>query len=143
MLFRSIGYLSQNTELFPGTLRENLCSEAEREISDGELTEILKEVGAESILARLPEGLDAEVYENCANFSVGERLRLAFARELLRDPDLLILDESTANLDDFHEKILLDLIRDKMKRQTVVMISHRESTIRFFDREIRLDGGLR
>ncbi|MDD3885445.1 MAG: ABC transporter ATP-binding protein [Victivallaceae bacterium] len=138
---RRIGYLSQVSEFFAGTLRENLLYGAPDGTTDDQLVAALERSGAGELLKKQPDGLASPVWENAANFSVGERLRLATARELLRDCDILILDESTANLDDANAKLLLDLIDEVYRDRTVLAISHRESTVCRFAKKIELKSG--
>lgn len=134
-----IGYLSQVTEFFNGTIRDNLSSGLDRTPDDAELLQALRTAGADELLRHLPDGLASRIFEGGANFSVGERLRLALARELLRDSDIIIFDESTANLDPVHEQQLLDVIDRHFSTKTILLISHRESSIARFSRRIHLE----
>lgn len=138
-LRRRIGYLSQVTEFFNGTIRDNLSSGLDRAPDDAELLQALRTAGADELLRHLPDGLASRIFEGGANFSVGERLRLALARELLRDSDIIMFDESTANLDPVHEQQLLDVIDRHFSTKTILLISHRESSIARFSRRIHLE----
>lgn len=132
---RRIGFISQISEFFAGTLQENLACGLETPPGDDDIGRAIAAVG---LAERLPEAGKTQVMENGANFSVGERLRLALARELLREVDILILDEPTANLDAVAAARTLDLIERIFAGKTVLMISHRESTLARFSRKIEL-----
>ena len=103
------------------------------------MAETAEPAGFLVVLHHLPDGLNSRIFEGGANFSVGERLRLALARELLRDSDIIIFDESTANLDPMHEQQLLDVIDRHFSAKTILLISHRESSIARFSRRIHLE----
>ncbi|MGW4092421.1 ATP-binding cassette domain-containing protein [Nocardia sp. NPDC004750] len=97
--------------------------------------------GFEDVLARLDGGMDAQVGEHGQSLSGGERQRLAIARALLTEPDLLLLDEPTSNLDPISEAAVLRTLRELRGRCTVLVAAHRYSTIRDVDSVVVLDGG--
>ena len=86
-------------------------------------------------------GLDAKIDERGSNLSVGERQLIAFARVLAFNPDILILDEATANIDSVHEKYIQNAIREIIKGRTSLIVAHRLSTIQYCDQIILLNQG--
>jgi ATP-binding cassette, subfamily C, bacterial len=135
-----IAYAAQNPFLFHGSIRANLlwsCPDA----SADDLARALALVGAEPLIASLPEGLGTRVGEKGASISGGERQRLALARALLRRPELLILDEATSAIDPAGERALLERLRALTPRPTVVMIAHRAESLAFCDRVLSLEAG--
>ena len=133
-LRRRIGYIGQNSEFLRATLRENLCWGCSCEVSPRKLRRALDRVG----LGMMDPA--CRVLENASNFSGGERLRLALARELLRDSDIVILDEATANLDAESEQRILRMVRHEFRSRTVILISHRRRVLHYADRIIRVGG---
>jgi ATP-binding cassette subfamily C protein CydD len=93
------------------------------------------------VVTRLPQGLDTRLGDRGAGLSGGELRRLALARLMLRDPLLIVLDEPTAGLDQTNERLLLDAIDRLAPGRTVVVISHREETVRRCTRVVRMSGG--
>ena len=134
-----IGFIGQNVEFFHASLRENLS--VGQDFSNERLHEVLREVGMEERVRRDPKGLDLPIYEDQGNFSGGELLRLALARELLRNPAVCIFDEITANLDPETEASVMDLLRRRLAGRTVLLVSHRTSTLRKTDRVLTLANG--
>ncbi len=134
-LRRRIGYIGQNSEFLRGTLAENL-SWGRENISRHEQCAVLARVGLDATL-----NPDCEVLESASNFSGGERLRLALARELLRDSDIVILDEATANLDVENERMIFRMIRREFQSRTVILISHQSRVLEYADRTITIDWG--
>ena len=119
-----IGYLGQTPEFFPGTIRENLLLGAVR--SDEEIHAELARLNCEELVARRPGGLDAPVEERGGNFSGGERLRLALVREMLRDTDILLLDEAAANLDFEARAHFYSLLPRLRGSRTIIAVVHGE-----------------
>tara|TARA_R110002072_G_scaffold303069_1_gene492558 strand:- start:31268 stop:33259 length:1992 start_codon:yes stop_codon:yes gene_type:complete len=137
---KKIGYVPQDTFLLHETIRRNLlmaCPEA----SDAELNQALELAGADGFVARLSEGLDTIVGDRGVRLSGGERQRLALARALLRQPDLLILDEATSHLDAENQNRIQESIQRMRGQLTVIIIAHRLSTIRHADQIIGLMDG--
>ncbi len=127
-----IGYVPQESLLFTGTISEN--------IAWGSETADLKKIVASAMLSqsydfiqRLPEKFNTYVGEYGSTLSGGERQRLAMARILMRNPQLLILDEATASLDSLSEQAIMDTIFTCVKERTVIMVAHRLSTVRDCD----------
>ena len=139
-LRRQIGLVLQDVFLFSGTVRENIAFGA-RERSDGSVDRALAEVGGSRIQARLPGGLDEEVGERGAYFSMGERQILAFARALHYDPSILILDEATSSVDVETERIVQAALKRLLEKRTSLVIAHRLSTILDADRILVMHKG--
>lgn len=118
-----IGYIGQRPEFLPGTVRD-LLQPANGLLADEILDSVLKNVGLAQRL-RDSGGLNSRVSENADNFSGGERLRLALARELLRKTDILIFDEATANLDTEGERCFEEQLRSAATGKTMLIVTHR------------------
>ena len=127
-----IGYVAQDTFLFHDTVRANLLW-ARPDASDSQLRDALERAAADEFVARLLNGLDTVVGDRGATLSQGERQRLALARALLRQPRLLVLDESTNSLDSENETKILGAIDRIHGGITTVLIAHRLSTVRWAD----------
>jgi ABC-type multidrug transport system fused ATPase/permease subunit len=132
--------VDQEAEILAGTLRDNLCLAAPG-ASDGELTAVVTLTRLNSLLDRLPDGLDTPVGHRGVTLSGGERQRLAIARALLRHPRLLLLDEATSQLDAVNELALRGLAEAVAPTTTVLVIAHRLSTVTSADRILVLDAG--
>lgn len=130
-------WVPQQPAFFPGSLRDNLtignCDPGEQRI-----LEVLSAVRMQERVNSLPTGLSTPVAEAALTFSVGERQRIAIARALLRNANLLILDEPTASLDAGNEQNLLMLLRALLPKTTVLVIAHRPATIAAADAVIHL-----
>ena len=127
-LHSSIGYVLQSPHLFSGTVRDNLRY-GKPDASDEEIWQALHTVAAEYVVRKMDKGLDSEVGEGGDLLSTGEKQLLSFARAILADPRLLILDEATASIDTVTEKAIQDAIRTVIKGRTSFVIAHRLSTI--------------
>jgi ATP-binding cassette subfamily B protein len=136
-----VGLVTQETQLFAGTLRENL-QVSRPDATDAECLRALEQAAAMPILGRDSAGLDMRIGEGGLKLSGGERQRISIARALLRDPDLLVFDESTSSLDSVTERAITDTIRalGGIARLTV-LVSHRLATIRHADRIYVLQRG--
>lgn len=140
---KRIGLVSQDTQLFAGTIRENLLF-VNPKASDKECLEVLKAASVAHILDRGGEGLNTKIGEGGIKLSGGEKQRLAIARALLRNPELLIFDEATSSLDSVTEKGITDTIKKilaKQKKTISVLVAHRLSTIAHADRIYVLEKG--
>lgn len=135
-----LGIVLQSPSLFIGSLRDNLLL-SEITVSDGELIDALEKVGLSYLLSRTHNGLDFHIETDGNNLSVGEKQLLAFARILLRHPDLVLLDEATANIDSATEQKIQQAVHLIAKNSTMLIIAHRLSTIRDANRIIVMDQG--
>jgi ATP-binding cassette subfamily B protein len=139
-LRESMGYVSQDTFLFYGTVEENLTYgtfDASRE----EVVEAAKMAEAHEFIKNLPEGYDTEVGERGVKLSGGQRQRISIARAILKDPDILILDEATSDVDTETEMLIQRSIDDLAADRTTFAIAHRLSTIKDADKILVLEGG--
>ena len=127
-LHSNIGYVLQTPHLFSGTIRDNL-KYGNPNATDEEIMEALKTVSADKIIDRLEAGLDSEAGEGGGNMSTGEKQLLSFARAILADPRILILDEATSSVDTETEKLIQDAIKTVIAGRTSFIIAHRLSTI--------------
>jgi ATP-binding cassette subfamily B protein len=128
---RSIGFILQEPFLFNGTVRSNILygNERYKDLDNGKLLEDIQEAGLEKLLARFSEGLDTKVQPNGDGISLGQKQLIAFIRAVLRKPDLLILDEATANIDTVTEQLLEGILHKLPPATTKVIIAHRLNTI--------------
>ncbi|WP_038084130.1 ABC transporter ATP-binding protein [Tumebacillus flagellatus] len=126
---RNIGYVSQESPILAGTIRDNLCYGLDREITQEELESAARMAYAEGFIQDLPNGYDTEVGERGIKLSGGQRQRIAIARALLRDPQILMLDEATSNLDSKSEEVVQQALKNLMQGRTTVVIAHRLSTV--------------
>jgi ATP-binding cassette subfamily B protein len=138
-LRRRITVVSQDVILFAGTLEDNIA--LGKPYSKDQLEVAVRRVGLDRALARRGTGLETKVAERGANFSAGERQLVAFARALLRDPEILILDEATAHVDPEAEELIESGVAELMKGRTTLVIAHRLSTIRNADLIVVMDKG--
>ena len=127
-LHSNIGYVLQSPHLFSGTVRENLRY-GKPDATDEEIMEALRIVSAESVLAKMEKGLDTDVGEGGGMLSTGEKQLLSFARAILADPRILVLDEATSSIDTVTEKAIQNAIAAVIKGRTSFVIAHRLSTI--------------
>jgi ATP-binding cassette subfamily B protein len=128
---KKIGFILQEPFLFSGTVRENILygNENFSNCENCELSEILHETGLDILMQRFEEGLDTKVDLTGDGISLGQKQLIAFMRAVLRKPDLLILDEATANIDTVTEKLLDDILQKLPSTTTKVIIAHRLNTI--------------
>jgi ABC-type multidrug transport system fused ATPase/permease subunit len=128
---REIGFILQEPFLFNGTVRSNILygNEIYKNVTDSTLLAAIQEAGLEKLLARFNEGLDTQVQLNGDGISLGQKQLIAFIRAVLRKPDLLILDEATANIDTVTEQLLEGILQKLPAATTKVIIAHRLNTI--------------
>jgi ABC-type multidrug transport system fused ATPase/permease subunit len=139
-LRRQVGIVPQEPFLFTGTIRENIRY-GRLEATDEEVSAAARVVGADELIMSLPQGYDTPIRERGRNLSMGQRQLISFARALLADPRILILDEATANIDTFTEAIVQEGLRKLLAGRTAFVIAHRLSTIKNSDCIIVLQGG--
>ena len=140
---QKIGFILQDPILFTGTVRENILygNETYKDYSNEQLTTVLRDSGLESLLARFDEGLETKVVLGGDGISLGQKQLIAFIRAVLRNPELLILDEATANIDTVTEKMLEDILRKLPDTTTRVIIAHRLNTIENADEIFFVNAG--
>ncbi len=142
-LRKTTGVVQQDVFLFSGSLADNLfipdsLPEAER---TAKVEKVFGDLGCESFLQKLPQGARTPVRERGNNFSAGERQLIAFARVLVADPEILILDEATANVDTETEQLIQKAIEELTRNRTSIIIAHRLSTILHCDRIVVMNRG--
>ncbi|HEY7349080.1 MAG TPA: ABC transporter ATP-binding protein [Ktedonobacterales bacterium] len=135
-----IGIVLQEPFLFTGTIRDNI-SYGRLEATDEEIEEAARVIGVHDIIIQLPRGYETPIRERGRNLSVGQRQLISFARALLADPRILILDEATANIDTFTEVLVQQGLQRLLHGRTALVIAHRLSTIKNADTIIVLQGG--
>ncbi|HOV65802.1 MAG: ABC transporter ATP-binding protein [Firmicutes bacterium] len=140
-LRRQLGIVLQDTFIFSGTIRENIRY-GRIDATDEEVEEAAKIVGAHEFISNLPEGYDTEVRERGSRLSVGQRQLLSFARAILANPKILILDEATSSVDAYTEFLIQKALEKLFEGRTSVVIAHRLSTVRNADRIYVIESGL-
>lgn len=137
--YRSVAYVPQEPPVFDGTLRENMTFE--RPVRPERLAEVIQQVGLETLVLKLPKGIETLVGERGVKLSGGERQRLAFGRVLLQDPKIIILDEPTSALDSLTEDFVTHNLLETLSGKTIIFIAHRLQTVQNADQIIVLDQG--
>jgi ATP-binding cassette subfamily B protein len=139
----SIGVILQDPFLFSGTVGENIRygNHSFDDMSDDDLRAVMAKKGLGHLLERFEDGLKSSVNDTAENISLGQKQLISFIRILLREPELLIMDEATANIDTVTEQILTDIISKLPKETTKVIIAHRLNTIREADEILFVNGG--
>ncbi|HET6463788.1 MAG TPA: ABC transporter ATP-binding protein [Candidatus Krumholzibacteria bacterium] len=139
-LRRHIATVLQDVFLFSGSVAHNIHL-GNMEIGEERIRDVARYINAEKFIERLPKGYEEEVGERGSSLSVGERQLLSFARALVYDPKILVLDEATSSVDTETEYLVQDALRKFMANRTSIVIAHRLSTIRYVDRIIVLHKG--
>ena len=133
-------YVTQQTHLFHDSIKENLKI-AKLDATDEEIITACQKASIHDFIMSLPQGYDTPVGELGDMLSGGERQRIGLARSFLHDADLLLLDEPTSNLDSLNEAIILKSLKEEKANKTVVLVSHRESTMRIVDQSYSVENG--
>ncbi|MGJ5712678.1 ABC transporter ATP-binding protein [Staphylococcus auricularis] len=136
-----IGYVMQSNAMMNGTIRDNILYGINREVSDDELIEYTKLANCHDFIEQFDEGYDTVVGERGLKLSGGQRQRIDIARSFIKNPNILLLDEATANLDSESERKIQDALETLMKGRTTVVIAHRLSTIKKAEQIIFIDHG--
>ena len=139
-LRRNIGFMSQNARLFYGTLRENLTLGAPN-ASDEDIFEVLEISGAGNFVKSLPKGLDHAIMEGGAGLSGGQRQSILLARMLMRSPNIVLLDEPTASLDDHTEREFIQRLGLWLGNRTLIVATHRVPMLELVERVLVLKEG--
>ena len=130
----------QEPFLFSGTVRENIKYN-HTEVTDQQMIAASRAVGVHDMVTNLEDGYDTYLNERGVNLSVGQRQLLSFARAIVADPRVLILDEATANIDSHTEMLIQQAMQNLLRGRTAIVIAHRLSTIRGADKIVVLDQG--
>ncbi|MDR7938413.1 type I secretion system permease/ATPase [Enterobacter soli] len=140
-LRRNVGFMTQNARLFHGTLRENITLGMPR-ATDEEIVNVLEMCGAASFVQKLPKGLDYPIMENGVGLSGGQRQSILLARMLLRDPNIVLLDEPTASLDEHTEREFIQRLSQWLGNRTLVVATHRVPVLELVERVVVLKEGM-
>ena len=140
---RKIGFILQEPFLFSGTVRDNILygNEEYLNLTNVELEKVISDHGLEKLLARFDDRLDTAVTATGSALSLGQKQLIAFIRAVLRRPELIILDEATANIDTVTEQLLEDILKKLPKETTLVIIAHRLNTIENADEIFFVNAG--
>lgn len=139
--FRShIGIIIQDPVMFKGTIADNIRFGIST-ISDEEAESVLRSIGGDKLLNKLERGIQSEVSRGGANLSVGEKQLISFARAIVHDPAILIMDEATANIDTETEQLIQLALEKARQGRTLIVIAHRLSTIKNADKIVVLEAG--
>lgn len=128
---KKIGFILQEPFLFSGTVRDNILygNESYKDYSNEQLEKVIGESGLEKLLLRFDKGLETKIALSGGDLSLGQKQLIAFIRAVLRNPELLILDEATANIDTVTEGLLEEILKKLFEETTKVIIAHRLNTI--------------
>ena len=135
----AIGYVGPEPFIIAGTLRKNLCYGLSEDISDDEIWSALSRAATDKEIRSLPKGLDHLLHENGEGLSAGQKQRLCLARAFLRKPQLLVLDEASANIDEQTERYIVDSLRHAKIECTMVIVSHRPAMFTLCDQILDLE----
>ncbi|MFC4987810.1 ABC transporter ATP-binding protein [Saliphagus infecundisoli] len=135
----SIGYVNQDPFLFTGSIRENIAYGMD--VTEGELRAAAERAHAHDFIAELEEGYETEVGQRGDKLSGGQRQRIAIARAILKDPEIIILDEATSHVDNETEVVIQRSLEELIEDRTTFAIAHRLSTVRDADRILVLEDG--
>lgn len=139
-LRRMESFVTQETQLFHDSIRANLRI-AKLDATDDEMVEACKKASVHDFIMTLPAGYDTPVGELGDTLSGGERQRLGLARAFLHGADFMLLDEPTSNLDSLNEAVILRSLREEKGERTVVLVSHRASTMRIAEKVYSVEHG--
>ncbi|MEB6380103.1 type I secretion system permease/ATPase [Leclercia adecarboxylata] len=138
---RNVGFMSQNARLFYGTLRENITLGMPR-ATDDEIFAVLEMCGAATFVQKLQKGLDHPIMENGVGLSGGQRQSILLARMFLRDPNIVLLDEPTASLDEHTEREFIQRLGQWLGNRTLIVATHRVPMLELVERVVVLKEGM-
>ena len=130
----------QDSFLFPISIKENIRF-AKLDASDQEIVAAAKSVGAHDFIMKLPNDYDYQVQEGSSNISIGQRQLISFARTLVANPEILVLDEATSSVDAYTELVIQTALKTLMQNRMTIIIAHRLSTVRLCDEILIIDQG--
>ena len=133
-------FVTQETHLFHDSIRNNIRI-AKLDATEEEIVEACKKASVHDFIMTLPKGYDTAVGELGDTLSGGERQRIGLARAFLHDADLMLLDEPTSNLDSLNEAVILKSLKEERENKTVVLVSHRKSTMKIVEQEYCVEYG--
>lgn len=139
-LLGNVTMVSQVTYLFDDTVEANLRI-AKKDASQEEIEQACKMASIHDVISRLPEGYQTQVGMLGERFSAGEKQRIGLARAFLRGSELILLDEPTSNVDSINEGIILKALKEQKRKKSIILVSHRESTMAIADRIYRIKDG--
>lgn len=139
-LYNNLGYVLQQPQLFSISIKENIKFGNE-DATDEEIMDICKLLGIDEFISKLPDGIDTVIGETGYNISSGQKQLISFARALIKNPKLLILDEATSSIDTETEKIIQNKMKDILEGKTSIIVAHRLSTIRNCDKIVLIENG--
>ncbi|MGB9759728.1 MAG: ABC transporter ATP-binding protein [Thermoproteota archaeon] len=140
-LRKNISVVLQDSFLFPVTIRENIRF-GNPDASDEEVIEAAKAIGAHNFIMKLPGNYDYVIQESSSNISIGQRQLISFARTLLANPQVLVLDEATSSIDPYTELIIQRALKKLLRNRMAIIIAHRLSTIRLCDEILVINNGV-
>lgn len=140
-LYKSVTIFNQTTYLFNDTIRNNLLI-ANEDATDSDMLKALEKASLSDFILNLKDGLDTVIKEDSDNISLGEKQRLGLARVFLRKPKLLLLDEPTSNIDALNESIILNSLKKHQDDMTIILISHKESSLKIANKIYSLKDGV-
>lgn len=138
---KQIAIVPQSSVMFTGSIRDNITYGIDN-VSEEKLSEVLKSACLDTVVNRLPNGVDTEIGERGANLSGGQKQRVSIARAIIRDPKVIILDEATSALDTVSEKEIQQALNNLTKDKTTFIVAHRLSTIRNADKVAVMENGV-
>jgi len=139
-LRRHLGIVLQDSFLFPMNVKDNIRF-GKPDATDEEVVNAAKAVGAHEFIVKLPHGYDYKIQEGSPNISIGQRQLISFARTLLTNPRLLVLDEATSSIDPYTELVVQNALKKLLENRIAIIIAHRLSTIRLCDEIIVIEEG--
>ena len=139
-IFTNVTMISQSTYLFDESIKENLRI-AKADATEEEMQEACRIASIHDFISELPQGYDTQVASAGNNLSAGEKQRVGLARAFLRGSELILLDEPTSNLDSINEGIILKSLLSMKGKRSIILVSHRKSTMAIADRIYKIDNG--